>query len=438
MAMTLPLSPSSENVNASPVSPAGAAAGAASVNNGSASPNGNNNNNVKTEQQQKTENKIGNESSSKDSTTSKDASDSAKDAQAKDAAAAKETTTTTTAKEAATAGTASAGASGAVKRKPSRRANTAERRATHNAVERQRRETLNGRFLDLAALLPNLSQIRRPSKSSIVNSSIAHIHASRRHRLMASQQLRALKAEADALRRELNEWRDRAGIPRVEEPVRNEQFGMVISGELELVVGNVGGEDEDDGMDEDGPLGGEGGDEGENAAGGGKGQGLRQTYNLSMEGVEDDFGAPLAGAYGGSSTAGAGAGAHSHHHHHSLLPPPPMSMSMSSHHGPAPGHHGMGHHGHHQHQQQQQQQQQHHLMYPSSSSHHPSHSHHSSMSGYGGHHHHAGAPPPPPPPHHQAQYGHYASGGYPDTSGMGMFAHGMGGGGSRPGTGVSS
>ncbi|KAH0588360.1 hypothetical protein H2248_004216 [Termitomyces sp. 'cryptogamus'] len=51
----------------------------------------------------------------------------------------------------------------------SRRANTAKRRATHNAVECQRRETLNGRFL-----------IRRPSKSSIVNSSIAHIHASRR------------------------------------------------------------------------------------------------------------------------------------------------------------------------------------------------------------------------------------------------------------------
>jgi hypothetical protein len=36
---------------------------------------------------------------------------------------------------------------GGVKRKPNRRANTAERRATHNAVERQRRETLNGRFL---------------------------------------------------------------------------------------------------------------------------------------------------------------------------------------------------------------------------------------------------------------------------------------------------
>lgn len=122
------------------------------------------------------------------------------------------------------------------KRKPSRRANTAERRATHNAVERQRRETLNGRFLDLAGLLPNLSQIRRPSKSAIVNSSIAHIHASRRHRLVAARELRLLKLEADALRRELNEWRDRSGLPRVEEPVRGDGFGMVLSGEVEVVV----------------------------------------------------------------------------------------------------------------------------------------------------------------------------------------------------------
>jgi len=139
------------------------------------------------------------------------------------------------------------------KRKPSRRANTAERRATHNAVERQRRETLNGRFLDLAALLPNLSQIRRPSKSSIVNSSIAHVHASRRHRLLAARELREMKMEADALRRELNEWRDRAGVPRVEEPVRGEGFGMIISGELEVL--GVAGEEEDYG-DEDGGMGG--------------------------------------------------------------------------------------------------------------------------------------------------------------------------------------
>lgn len=136
------------------------------------------------------------------------------------------------------------------KRKPSRRANTAERRATHNAVERQRRETLNGRFLDLAALLPNLSQIRRPSKSSIVNSSIAHVHASRRHRLIAARELRALKAEADALRRELNDWRDRSGIPRAEEPTRGDGFSMVLSGEVEVIV--LSTQEDEQNMDDDG------------------------------------------------------------------------------------------------------------------------------------------------------------------------------------------
>jgi hypothetical protein len=46
-------------------------------------------------------------------------------------------------------------ASGPTRRKPTRRANTAERRATHNAVERQRRETLNARFL--VSILVSLS-----------------------------------------------------------------------------------------------------------------------------------------------------------------------------------------------------------------------------------------------------------------------------------------
>ncbi|KAH9848935.1 hypothetical protein C2E23DRAFT_888765 [Lenzites betulinus] len=145
------------------------------------------------------------------------------------------------------ASNAAAAAAAQNKRKPSRRANTAERRATHNAVERARRETLNSRFLDLAALLPNLSQIRRPSKSSIVNSSIAHIHAARRHRLMAARELRLLKLESDALRRELNEWRDRSGLPRVDEPVRGEGFQMILSGEVEVL--SAGPIEEDDGED---------------------------------------------------------------------------------------------------------------------------------------------------------------------------------------------
>ena len=99
-------------------------------------------------------------------------------------------------------------------------------------------------------MLPNLSQIRRPSKSAIVNSSIAHIHSSRRHRLLASRELRILKSEADALRRELNDWRDRAGLSRVEEPVRSEGFGIVLSGEVEVIsLGSGMLEDDDGGFD---------------------------------------------------------------------------------------------------------------------------------------------------------------------------------------------
>lgn len=114
---------------------------------------------------------------------------------------------------------------------------------------------------DLAALLPNLSQIRRPSKSSIVNSSIAHIHASRRHRILAARELRAVKSEADALRRELNEWRDRAGIPRIEEPIRDEGFSMVLSGELEVIAAIPGDEDEDAELHGYGAYGDEGDDD---------------------------------------------------------------------------------------------------------------------------------------------------------------------------------
>jgi len=114
------------------------------------------------------------------------------------------------------------------KRKTSRRANTAERRATHNAVERQRRETLNGRFLDLAALLPNLTSVRRPSKSAIVNSSIALIHAQRRQRATAARELRTLYSQFLLLKAECDEWRLRSGVPPVEDGERSKEFISLI------------------------------------------------------------------------------------------------------------------------------------------------------------------------------------------------------------------
>ncbi|EJU05259.1 hypothetical protein DACRYDRAFT_92650 [Dacryopinax primogenitus] len=175
---------------------------------------------------------------------------------------------------------------GPMRRKPSRRANTAERRATHNAVERQRRETLNGRFLDLAAMLPNLQSVRRPSKSAIVNSSIALIHQQRRARGVAARELRLLKSESDILRREVNEWRERARMPPVEEPIRSQDFHILMTVEeveeneeeraAYAAMNAVDEADEDeygDGPDElsDRPTSG----------GRGAGQGLQYNHNMN-------------------------------------------------------------------------------------------------------------------------------------------------------------
>ncbi|KAJ7815886.1 hypothetical protein B0H14DRAFT_3475791 [Mycena olivaceomarginata] len=166
------------------------------------------------------------------------------------------------------------------KRRAARRANTAERRATHNAVERMRRETLNGQVLwTLASLLPPLAALRRPSKAAITillarrpgardmkpqrsgcppsvasflvlspaysrapeeapkagrgeetfictgptsSRFIATVNAAARHRVLAAQTLRSLARESEQLRREVNEWRARARVPQLDVPVRSD------------------------------------------------------------------------------------------------------------------------------------------------------------------------------------------------------------------------
>ncbi|KAJ7735507.1 hypothetical protein B0H16DRAFT_1892262 [Mycena metata] len=115
------------------------------------------------------------------------------------------------------------------------RDSTAARRASHNAVERQRRDKLNARIMELASLLPNLAGVRRPSRIAITKSSIAHVLSSRKHRILAAQQLRGLHAENESLRAEINQWRQRAGVPAVLEPRRDSAFMVVYTGaELEL------------------------------------------------------------------------------------------------------------------------------------------------------------------------------------------------------------
>ncbi|TDL14927.1 hypothetical protein BD410DRAFT_845616 [Rickenella mellea] len=236
------------------------------------------------------------------------------------------------------------------KRKAGRRANTAERRATHNAVERQRRETLNGRFLDLAALLPNLATVRRPSKSAIVNSSIALIHSNRRQRLIAARELRLLKVETDALRRELNEWRDRSGLPRVDEPARAPEFLNLLSlGESELGGTDGSGENwwENSALDE-------------------MGEEERKAYELVMGASQEEDGEDGIEQGGEEDEYARGIvmmkNANSHQHAGALAAPGSVNLQHILPRGVPPQHmhNGMMQQHQHQHQQHQQHQQHHH------------------------------------------------------------------------------
>lgn len=76
--------------------------------------------------------------------------------------------------------------------------------------------------------------------------------------MLASRELRTLKLESDALRRELNDWRDRAGIPRIQEPQRGDAFSTILSGEIEILPIPDADEEEGEYMYGDEEGGGEG------------------------------------------------------------------------------------------------------------------------------------------------------------------------------------
>lgn len=96
-------------------------------------------------------------------------------------------------------------------RRSRRPPSTAERKATHNAVERARRESLNGRFMELATALPTMAHVKRPSKAIIVNKSLEYIYDTR-----ARQDL--LAKENEQLRKEINELRSRLSMPSLSPP----------------------------------------------------------------------------------------------------------------------------------------------------------------------------------------------------------------------------
>ncbi|KAF8849550.1 hypothetical protein BDZ45DRAFT_229851 [Acephala macrosclerotiorum] len=89
---------------------------------------------------------------------------------------------------------------------------TADERATHSVIEKQRREALNANFIDLARLVPALAPVHRLSKSLIVSESINHLQAQREMCLAAASELQSILAENIQLVAEVNSWREQYGV----------------------------------------------------------------------------------------------------------------------------------------------------------------------------------------------------------------------------------
>lgn len=86
----------------------------------------------------------------------------------------------------------------------------AERRAEHNAVERARRESLNGKFQQLAESLPNLQNYRRPSKGQIVDKALDWIRQTVHKEHRYQYQLYQLQKENKRLLALLKNQQDQA------------------------------------------------------------------------------------------------------------------------------------------------------------------------------------------------------------------------------------
>lgn len=109
---------------------------------------------------------------------------------------------------------------------------SAERRATHNAVERARRESLNVRFLELAANLPTTCSVRRPSKNLIVNKSLEFVRNALHNDAVLRLKLEESLRQNQSMLQELNQMRAERGLsPRDSQTTSidaNQQAGFSI------------------------------------------------------------------------------------------------------------------------------------------------------------------------------------------------------------------
>ncbi|CAO3618786.1 unnamed protein product [Cunninghamella blakesleeana] len=77
-----------------------------------------------------------------------------------------------------------------------------DRRSAHNALERQRRETLNSKFQELAHALPALQSCRRPSKTMIVSTSLDFVSKSLQRENSYVNQIKDLRKQNERLRKQ--------------------------------------------------------------------------------------------------------------------------------------------------------------------------------------------------------------------------------------------
>ncbi|KAK0550888.1 hypothetical protein OC845_002451 [Tilletia horrida] len=87
------------------------------------------------------------------------------------------------------------------------RTRTVKKREVHNAIERDRRNRLNERFLELASKLPATSSVRRPSKNLVIIKSLQFVVDALAHEDIYRSLIEQLLRENVAMRSEINEGR---------------------------------------------------------------------------------------------------------------------------------------------------------------------------------------------------------------------------------------
>ncbi|KAE8229777.1 hypothetical protein CF326_g5245 [Tilletia indica] len=261
---------------------------------------------------------------------------------------------------------------------------TIKKREVHNAIERDRRNRLNDRFLDLAAKLPATASVRRPSKNLVISKSIQFVNDALQQEIVYRGMIEQLFRDNVAMREEVNGTRTANGIELLpaqasaQMPATLVQIGRAShngssrgprTGASAAALVRVDGADDDDDDDDDDGDGDE--DEDESQEGEERRQGSgRDDVPLSNPVHPSPFASGGVGVHngypGGASSSSDqiqsfGFEMPQHGHHSSSFESTPSLfgspfVGSNSAVGPATPHYMYADDGRMQHQQQQQQQ----------------------------------------------------------------------------------